>query len=215
MRILCVSDCHSNSEALTALDKLVKTHTPDLTVMVGDWTQFGPQSFINDFLGIAPNTIGVAGNCDTLQVVESLEKKGISLHLKVIEKGGYCFVGFQGSLAGPARTPIEYSEKDLEELAPLVNKKIILVTHEPPYDTNCDLVSSGLHVGSKTLRKIIETKQPLAVICGHIHQSRAIDRVGKTLVVNPGPLYAGNAAMIELPSLKAELLRAGPADKYS
>jgi Icc-related predicted phosphoesterase len=37
-----------------------------------------------------------------------------------------------------------------------------------------------------------------AIVCGHIHEDRSISMLGNTLVVNPGPAMAGNAAVLDV-----------------
>jgi len=80
----------------------------------------------------------------------------------------------------------------------------VLNTHCPPYDTNIDLApkldkdlrpiiaSGGVvmeHVGCISVRRIIEKYQPLVGLHGHIHESRGIDKIKRTLVLNPGSDY--------------------------
>jgi len=45
------------------------------------------------------------------------------------------------------------------------------------------------HVGSKAIRQIIEEYKPMLGLHGHIHESRAFDKVAGTLVLNPGSEY--------------------------
>lgn len=81
-------------------------------------------------------------------------------------------------------------EDDLEKLiSDIPAGKLVLITHAPPSDTNTDLIkdSNGnlLHVGSRAIRKIIEKKQPVLSLHGHIHdtvQNSGIfpDYIGKT-----------------------------------
>jgi Icc-related predicted phosphoesterase len=77
--------------------------------------------------------------------------------------------------------------------------------HCPPYDTQIDvaprldanlapvLTPGGepemAHVGSTSVRKVIEKLQPLAGLHGHIHESRGIAKIGKTQCFNPGSEY--------------------------
>jgi uncharacterized protein len=77
--------------------------------------------------------------------------------------------------------------------------------HCPPYDTQIDvapkldanlapvLTPGGepemAHVGSTSVRKVIEKLQPLAGLHGHIHESRGVSKVGKTQCFNPGSEY--------------------------
>jgi len=47
------------------------------------------------------------------------------------------------------------------------------------------------------VRAFVDRAQPELVLCGHIHESRAIDLLGHSLVVNPGPVSAGHYAVVE------------------
>jgi Icc-related predicted phosphoesterase len=46
-----------------------------------------------------------------------------------------------------------------------------------------------VHVGSKAVSKAIEDYQPMIGLHGHIHESSGDDRIGRTVVVNPGSEY--------------------------
>jgi Icc-related predicted phosphoesterase len=77
--------------------------------------------------------------------------------------------------------------------------------HCPPYDTQIDvapkldadlkpvLTPGGepemTHVGSTSVRKVIEKLQPLAGLHGHIHESRGLSKIEKTQCFNPGSEY--------------------------
>jgi hypothetical protein len=61
------------------------------------------------------------------------------------------------------------------------------------------------------VRNYVETRTPMLVLSGHVHESRGVDNIGGTTVVNPGPLMEGNYAEVTLKGvlsveLKAELL---------
>jgi hypothetical protein len=45
------------------------------------------------------------------------------------------------------------------------------------------------HVGSTSVRKVIEKLQPLAGLHGHIHESRGVSKIGNTQCFNPGSEY--------------------------
>jgi len=67
----------------------------------------------------------------------------------------------------------------------------IFVLHSPPRDTLCDVMAGGHHVGSRAIRRFVETHQPPLVLSGHIHESPRVsgawkDTLGRTIVVNPG-----------------------------
>ncbi|MEN6378200.1 MAG: hypothetical protein ABFD15_01290 [Methanofastidiosum sp.] len=40
--------------------------------------------------------------------------------------------------------------------------------------------------------------QPLVAVSGHVHESRAIDSIGKTQLLNPGPLKDGYYGIVKI-----------------
>jgi Icc-related predicted phosphoesterase len=68
-----------------------------------------------------------------------------------------------------------------------------------------DLAGIGRHVGSESVRAFIETVQPLLCFTGHIHEGRGMDSIGRTKVVNPGPLWTGNYAYARVSGDNAEV----------
>lgn len=82
-------------------------------------------------------------------------------------------------------------EEELERLPMSDAAHTIAVVHCPPYQTRCDVLYDGRSIGSHDVRRWIERRQPLLTLHGHIHESPKLsgsffDRVGATLVVNPG-----------------------------
>jgi Icc-related predicted phosphoesterase len=85
---------------------------------------------------------------------------------------------------------------DLDRLtADTDGRRLILLTHAPPYRTALDRADLDgqmidhapldVHVGSVALRRIIESRQPLLTLHGHIHESARLtgswrDRIGRT-----------------------------------
>jgi Icc-related predicted phosphoesterase len=81
---------------------------------------------------------------------------------------------------------------------------LVAVLHPPPYGTDLDKapeLSEDLRVqmegneprlasvGSKAVREFIEERQPLIGLHGHVHESKAAERLGATLCLNPGSEY--------------------------
>ncbi|BCS93091.1 hypothetical protein L3N51_01880 [Metallosphaera sp. J1] len=125
----------------------------------------------------------------------------------IIEVGGHEMISFGYVNPTPWKTPREMSEEELminlRRMAEKISEpeKAIFNFHAPPYNTSLDnapmlspdlkpVVKGGdvvmTHVGSKSVRKIIEEFQPMLGIHGHIHESRAFDKIGKTVIINPG-----------------------------
>jgi len=80
-------------------------------------------------------------------------------------------------------------------------ERLVLGLHAPPYDTQLDVApkidwdtltiegQDSAHVGSKAVREVIEQVEPILSLHGHIHESRAAVRIGRTLAINPGSSY--------------------------
>jgi Icc-related predicted phosphoesterase len=82
-------------------------------------------------------------------------------------------------------------EEEIAQLPAGEPGRTIAVMHCPPYNTRCDVLYNGEHIGSRAIRRWIERTQPLLTLHGHIHESPEMsgafcDRVGESLVVNPG-----------------------------
>ncbi len=129
---------------------------------------------------------------------------------EVIDIKGHEMISYGYVNPTPWNTPRELPEDELyKRLETEVNKLknvegAIFNFHAPPVNTNLDnaplldenlkpVIRGGMvvytHVGSFAVRKIIEKYQPLVGLHGHIHESRGFDRIGRTMVFNPGSEY--------------------------
>jgi uncharacterized protein len=77
----------------------------------------------------------------------------------------------------------------------------ILVVHNPPFSENLAKTFGGQNIGSYSIRTIIEKYSPTYCVCGHVHESQGIEKIGETLCVNPGASKQGNAAILSLDGL--------------
>ena len=59
-------------------------------------------------------------------------------------------------------------------------------------------IHAGYHAGSTAVRDFIDDEQPDLVICGHIHEGRGEDLLGKSKIVNCGPSRDGCYALIDV-----------------
>ncbi|MFC1530428.1 metallophosphoesterase [Gemmatimonadota bacterium] len=110
----------------------------------------------------------------------------------------------------PWQCPREVDDKELgrvleKQVSKLRNPELAVFNfHAPPFQTPLDIaplldaelrpVASGLgpeqvHVGSRSVRKIIEKYQPLVSLHGHVHEQHTFTSLGKTLCFNPGSEY--------------------------
>jgi Icc-related predicted phosphoesterase len=124
--------------------------------------------------------------------------------------GGYELLSVGYSTPTPWHTSRELSEAEMQaRIEGLVARlrdpeRAIFNIHCPPYDTHLDQAplldddlrpvvdASGLRmasVGSTAVRESIEKTAPLLGLHGHIHESAAAQKIGRTLSVNPGSDY--------------------------
>lgn len=110
----------------------------------------------------------------------------------------------------PWKTPRELDEDEiysrLRRLADQLEapERAILNVHVPPWESSLDTafeVDEDLHyvtkggrpheipTGSPAVRQIIEEVQPLLSLHGHIHESRGVTTIGRTVAINPGSDY--------------------------
>lgn len=204
MRIIALTDLHGKAPVISQLnEQLKKAH---LVILCGDITHFGHEremdTIMQQILQCNPHVLAVTGNCDYPAAENYLVERNLSLNARVKEFGDFQIMGLSGSLPCPGKTPQEYAEEEFEILLHTIillpEKPLILVSHQPPHGTLNDQVSPGFHVGSKSIRKFIEQHQPVICFTGHIHEGIAIDRIGETVIVNPGPAGAGNYTESEI-----------------
>ena len=152
------------------------------------------------------------GNDDTLAIdpVLSGSKFVVNPEGHVVGVDGYHMATLGITNPTPWHTPRELGEDELySTIKKLVEghsafDDMIFNFHCPPYGTPLDLaprlddqfhpVMSGdeveiIHVGSTAVRKAIEELQPMLGVHGHIHESRGVCKIGKTVCLNPGSEY--------------------------
>lgn len=101
-------------------------------------------------------------------------------------------------------------EEELARLpAPEVPSRTVLLCHAPPHGTGLDVLHDGRHVGSRALRRYIESSGFLLSFHGHVHEApevsgRMSERIGRTLSFNPGQDYGSwRGVVLDLDNPKA------------
>lgn len=144
---------------------------------------------------------------------------------------GITMMSFGWSNRTPWDSPRELDEEEitrrLERMAREVNKfdSTIANIHVPPYNTSLDkaprltndlkpIVEAGevqmASVGSVAVREFILKHQPLLGLHGHIHESAAITKLGKSTCINPGSEYSDGTlkgALVTIDIRKGTLMR--------
>lgn len=203
MRIVALTDLHGKTSVISSFAEPLQS--AQLILLCGDITHFGHEREMNSIIGqilhYNRNVLAVTGNCDYPAAEKYMADENMSLNARVMEFGDFQITGVSGSLPCPGKTPQEYSEEEFEaivnNIVPYPGKPLIFVSHQPPFGTLNDQVSPGYHVGSKSIRRFIEKHHPVICFTGHIHEGIAVDHIGKTAVVNPGPAGAGNYVTVE------------------
>lgn len=190
---------------------------PDAVVVAGDLANRDARTakqIVRILSKAAARVFFVPGNMDNPILVDWNGTDRITcLHGKKIVYGEVCFVGLGGAIAGAFGAPLEFSEAEArrtlaQAIGPSFSHPVTLVSHCPPKDTAVDMAFGGRHVGSEAVREFIEEKEPVLVVCGHIHEAQGIDKIGKTLVVNVGAAAHGHYASISVEEqVKIELRR--------
>ena len=202
MRIVAITDIHGRSGKAERLGRTLEDMEFDLLLIAGDLTNFQGRDkageILGHFLSLQKPVFSVFGNCDGRDVPALLEELGINVHNRRVEVGGVSIVGVGGSNITPFHTVWELTEAKIREIL-LKNYREgdVILSHAPPHGTRADRAHFGTHVGSRALREFIEERKPPLVVCGHIHEARSVDRIGDTVIVNPGPLFRGHYAVIE------------------
>jgi uncharacterized protein len=153
----------------------------------------------------------IPGNDDDFgidPILDSDEFSPVNADGKVLDiAGGLQLLSYGWSNETPWQTPREVPEDELyrrlDALADQVvdPRRAIFMIHVPPHDSGLDTapildenlrptVSAGDvlrgPVGSTAVRRVIEERQPLLSVHGHIHESGGERRLGSTVSVNPG-----------------------------
>jgi Icc-related predicted phosphoesterase len=206
MRIAYVVDVHGRFDRV--VDLVRSLGEVDVLVVGGDLTNAGHPDDVERALELwrplAPTLLALAGNMDSPEIDRRLAELGVSLDGRGVVLGDVGLHGVSASGPTPLSTPYELPDDELGRRAQAGHAQVagcrvrIFCPHSPPYGTACDRLASGAHVGSASLRAFVEREQPNLVLCGHIHESRGEDVVGRTKIVNPGPAASGHCALVEV-----------------
>ncbi len=194
LKVLVTSDFHGEVESAEKIKNVAVSGSFDCIVVCGDLTDFGPvevgRQLLDVLVGSKFPVLYVPGNMDPRRVIDGLGDLGFNLSgkEKIIEETAFIGVGYG------LEKQLNQTIQKLKNTA----RFVVLVTHIPPYGTKVDLAWNGTHIGSFELRKFVEEHQPDVVLCGHVHEARGTDKIGKTLLCNPGPAFKGFYAELYL-----------------
>ena len=205
MRILALTDIHG---AYKKAEEIIRKEPADILIIGGDLTTVGSvkevENAISRFQSLSHRLLCVAGNMDLPQHDDVFTKLGVSINGCGMEIDGVGFFGVSAAPLSPLSTPYEITEEEMAKRITTGFKQIekcsvsFFVPHAPPYGTRVDIIHAGYHAGSTAVRDFIDDEQPDLVICGHIHEGRGEDLLGKSKIVNSGAACDGYYSVIEV-----------------
>ncbi len=207
MRLLLLTDIHGDTEKL---EKIISKEEFDGILCAGDLSDASEfedyQSQLDKVLTLMEESSGlvkaVPGNMDPEEKsVRSLIDRKMNIHKKIASFEEFDVVGFGGGLT-PFGTPFEPSEEDIHDSLKVLHGRMssglkAAVIHQPPKDTELD-IADGDHVGSEKVRELLENTDFDFLLTGHIHESFGTDKIGDTLMVNPGPVMEGHYGILNV-----------------
>ncbi|HEY9244873.1 MAG TPA: hypothetical protein VIP48_22980 [Streptosporangiaceae bacterium] len=171
------------------------------------------------------------GNDDIWEIDDIIESSPCVTfgEAKSLDLDGFHLVSMGWTNPTPWDTFREAPEEELKQKIDAVVGQIpdmeraIFNFHAPPYGTGLDEAPAldenlrPMHggavmkpVGSKAVRDAINSYQPMLSVHGHIHESRGVKKMGRTLAINPGSVYGDGVlqgAVLELNPKKGKVTK--------
>lgn len=192
MKLLLFSDLHCDTAAARRL--VERAGQADVVIGAGDFANVrrGIERTIEVLKAINRPAILVPGNSESVEELQAACQGWPTAH--VLHGAGVTIEGvsFYGLGGAVPITPFgswsyDFSEAEAAKLLAGCPAGCVLISHSPPKGV-LDADSIGRNLGSTAVRAVIEQKQPVLVVCGHIHASAGQqDTIDATVVINAGP----------------------------
>jgi Icc-related predicted phosphoesterase len=154
----------------------------------------------------------IPGNDDPWSIDEVLASGDsvVACDERIEVLGPHEMVSFGYSNRTPWQTPRELDEEEIYARLKRLTEQLenperaIFNIHVPPWESSLDTafevdeelryVTKGgrpheVPTGSRAVRQVIEETQPVLSLHGHIHESKGVTKIGRTVAVNPGSDY--------------------------
>ncbi|WP_449463006.1 metallophosphoesterase family protein [Tardisphaera miroshnichenkoae] len=200
MKICLSSDLHGEVKAASYLVRSAQALGCSVILIAGDLSSWrDAKSFyrvaeeLSTFEG---SVLAVLGNSDAPELL-GVQARGVSLlHGTCNVVGGVGFVGVGGVPPSPYPSYFTLSEGEIGSLLERAadscgERPLVSMTHVPPLGV-LDSTRDGSSAGSRAVLNFIRHRAPLLHVAGHIHEAKGAANVGRTIVVNPGPLAFGD-----------------------
>jgi Icc-related predicted phosphoesterase len=192
VKLLVFSDIHDDLHAASNLVK--RSAEVDVVVGAGDYSmpRQGLREIIRVLMKIEKPIALVSGNCENTEALKEACRVWPNAHVLQGEQVILDGISFYGIGGGIPITPFvswsyDFNENEASQLLKECPSGGVLISHSPPKGI-LDISSNGESLGSTAVKETITVKNPLLVICGHIHASAGqIARLGDTTIINAGP----------------------------
>ena len=190
MKILAFVDLHGSMSILRKIISRAKKPDIGLIINAGDYTIFGDRHrhILKELNKVNKPVLVIHGNHESESKARKYcraLKNCIFIHNKVYKKNNYVFFAWGGG--GFSLTDREFEKAARKFREQFKNRKIILITHAPPYKTRIDEIYKE-HAGNKSIKNFIIKYKPVLAVSGHLHENAGRqDKLGKTIIINPGP----------------------------
>jgi len=212
LKVFATADFHGSVEAAEKAAVKAQNMKADVVLVCGDITHFGTpedvRKVLAPFIEQKLRILYVPGNCDPPSLLDEKIEGALMMHGKCEVFDDYSYVGAGAIPVDRVHpSPLEVDDEEIWAALSQGLKQcdsdgsrypLIIVSHSPPAYTRLDKAFFGGHVGSPNLRKFIEKYAPMVVFCGHIHEAKGVDHIGKTIIVNTGPARHGNCVVANL-----------------
>jgi len=196
MKLFAFTDLHASITDFKRIEAKIKKRKPDAIICCGDFTIFEQniEQVLKKIDAFGFPVYLIHGNHEMDAIVKKLCSKTKNIqfvHNKIFKMGDYTVVahgggGFygKGKLAGDKEFE-EFVQKNKDK----ITGQIVLLTHAPPANSALDYISwMDDHVGCKSYMDFIKEYKPILALSGHIHETfGAVQKLGKTILCNPGP----------------------------
>jgi len=193
MKILAFTDLHLSRSAYRRIKLKTRFYRPDLLVCAGDISIFeeGLDEILERLNRLGKKLVIIHGNHESETNMKKLCKqyKNIEfLHKSHAVHDQCLFLGYGGGGFALVEPEFNTTGKKFSKLIKKnKDKKVIFITHAPPYGTKVDLVLDQ-HCGNKTFTDFIKKNKINYHICGHLHENFGkTDIINGTTIMNPGP----------------------------
>jgi len=183
-------DTHQDKKALKQIIKRAQDQDIDFLICAGDISDFcrGLRESLEELQSVKKKIYFIPGNheahLDSWAELMSTFPNFQVFHREALIIDDYIILGYGGG--GFVQEDPNFRKLARSWYNEYQGKKIIFVTHGPPFGTEIDWLNQR-HMGNKDFRSFIERIEPKLAICGHIHETAGkSDKIKNTQLINPG-----------------------------